>query len=374
MTAGRDEHWMRRALRLAARAKGRTSPNPMVGAVVVKGGRVVGEGYHARAGEPHAEIVALDIAGERAGGSTLYLNLEPCSHQGRTPPCAPVVVQSGVKKVVIGMMDPNPRVKGEGIRILQEAGIEVRLGVMEEECRRLNEAFCKHITTGLPFVILKAAATLDGKIATRKGVSKWISSEASRRLVHRLRNEVDGVVVGIGTVLKDDPLLTSRIPGGRDPYRIILDDQLRIPESAKAIGIVPSKTIVATTEEAAPEKVEKLRERGVQVWRLDTREGRVDLKACLARLGEAGMMSLLVEGGSRVYGSFLDQELVDKLVLFLAPRLIGDAQAPGIFAGRGVDCLEEAASLEKMSLKRVGGDLLIEGYIKKGAGPCSQES
>jgi diaminohydroxyphosphoribosylaminopyrimidine deaminase / 5-amino-6-(5-phosphoribosylamino)uracil reductase len=364
---------MRRALRLAAKAKGRTSPNPMVGAVLVRGGRVVGEGYHTRAGEPHAEIVALSNAKERARGSTLYLNLEPCAHQGRTPPCAPVVARSGVKRAVIGMEDPNPRVKGKGIRALERAGVKVRLGVMEEECRRLNEAFCKHITTGLPFVILKAAATLDGKIATRNGDSKWISSEASRRLVHRLRNEVDGIIVGIGTILKDNPLLTARIPGGKDPYRIILDAHLGTPESAQVIGTLPSKTILITTEKAPREKVKRLLERGVQVWSLGSVGGKVDLKMCLAKLGEMGMMSLLVEGGSRIYGSFLDEGLADKLILFLAPRLMGDAQALSIFGGRGVGRLQEAALLKDMRLKRVGGDVVIEGYIKKGTELCSRE-
>jgi diaminohydroxyphosphoribosylaminopyrimidine deaminase/5-amino-6-(5-phosphoribosylamino)uracil reductase len=363
MNPGRDEVWMRRALRAAAKARGRTSPNPMVGAVLVKGGRVVGEGYHAKAGEPHAEIVALGIAQERAKGSTLYLNLEPCAHQGRTPPCAPRVVQSGVKKAIIGMRDPNPRVEGKGIHILEEGGLEVRVGVLEQECRKLNEAFCKHITTGFPFVILKAASTLDGKIATRAGDSKWISSEASRRLVHRLRNEVDGIVVGIETILKDDPLLTARVPRGRDPTRIILDAHLRIPEDARVIETLPSKTILVATEKAPLEKVERLRGRGVEVWRLDSVEGKIDLKTCLAKLGAMGMMSLLVEGGSQVYGSFLDEGLVDKLVLFLAPRLMGDPRALGIFGGKGVGHLEEAKPLRDMKVKRVGGDLLVEAYF-----------
>jgi diaminohydroxyphosphoribosylaminopyrimidine deaminase/5-amino-6-(5-phosphoribosylamino)uracil reductase len=335
----------------------------MVGAVLVRRGRVVGEGYHARAGEPHAEIVALGNARERSRGSTLYLNLEPCAHQGKTPPCAPRVVQSGVRRAVIGMKDPNPRVKGRGIRILKEGGLEVRVGVLEQECRRLNEAFCKHITTGFPFVILKAAATLDGKIATRTGNSKWISSEASRRLVHRLRDEVDGIVLGIETVLKDDPLLTARVPGGRDPTRIILDAHLRIPEDAHVIETLPSKTILVTTEKASREKVERLRDRGVEIWRLQSAQGKIDLKACLAKLGGMGMMSLLVEGGSQVYGSFLDEGLADKLVLFLAPRLMGDPRALSIFGGKGVGHLEEARPLRDMKVRRIGGDLLIEAYI-----------
>jgi diaminohydroxyphosphoribosylaminopyrimidine deaminase/5-amino-6-(5-phosphoribosylamino)uracil reductase len=359
-----DAGWMRRALRLAARAKGRTSPNPMVGAVLVNRGKVVGEGYHVRAGEPHAEIVALGDAKEKARGSTLYLNLEPCTHQGRTPPCAPRVVRSGVKRAVIGMRDPNPRVEGRGIQTLEQAGVEVRVGVLEEECRKLNEAFCKHVATGIPFVILKAAATLDGKIATRNGDSKWISSEPSRRLVHRLRNEVDGIVVGIGTLLKDDPLLTARVPGGRDPIRVILDAYLRIPEDARVLEVHPSKTILVTTEKASPEKIERLRRRGAKVWRLGSERGKIDLESCLARLGGMGMMSLLVEGGSQVYGSFLDEGLVDKLVLFLAPRLIGNPRAVSLFGGKGVNRLEEAIPLRDMKVKRLGGDLLIEAYLK----------
>ncbi|MEW6376507.1 MAG: bifunctional diaminohydroxyphosphoribosylaminopyrimidine deaminase/5-amino-6-(5-phosphoribosylamino)uracil reductase RibD, partial [Thermodesulfobacteriota bacterium] len=279
-----DEHWMKRVLRLAEKGRGRTSPNPMVGAVLVKDGKVVGEGYHARAGEAHAEILAIRKAGEEARGSTLYLNLEPCTYYGRTPPCAPVVIEAGVKRVVIGMEDPNPLVKGKGVGNLTSAGLDVVVGILEKECRRLNEAFCKYILKKEPFTILKVASTLDGKIATRKGDSKWISGEASRRYVHRLRDQVDGIVVGIGTILKDDPMLTVRIKGGRDPYRIILDSRLRIPEGAKVIGTSPSKTIVATTELAPKEKVERLEKNGVRVLIFDSKQGRVHLKPCLSKL------------------------------------------------------------------------------------------
>lgn len=369
-----DEQWMKRVLRLAAKGKGRTSPNPMVGAIVVRRGTVVGEGHHAKAGEAHAEILALRQAAEKSKGATLYLNLEPCTHYGRTPPCTPVVVKSGVKRVVLGMEDPNPLVKGKGVRTLREAGIEVRLGILEKECRRLNEAFCKYITKREPFVILKAAATLDGKIATRDGASKWISSEASRRLVHQLRNEVDGVLVGIGTVLKDDPLLTARIPGGRDPFRIILDSHLKIPEQANVLGTSPSKTIIVTTERASREKIETLEGKGTQILRVDSREGRVNLKSCLSSLGEKGITSLLVEGGSQVYGAFLDEGLVDKFLLFLAPRLMGDEEALSIFGGRGVATLQEATPLREVKVKRVGGDILIEGYLGQGIDPCLPES
>src|SRR5512136_472792 len=306
-----DERWMRRVLRLAEKGRGRTSPNPMVGAVLVKDNKVVGDGYHTKAGEAHAEIVALQRAGEGARGATLYLNLEPCAHYGKTPPCAPRVVEEGVKRVVIGMEDPNPLVRGKGMEILRGAGLDVDVGIQEKECWRLNEAFCKYILQKVPFVILKVAATLDGKIATRNGDSKWISGEASRRLVHRLRDQVDGVVVGIGTVLKDNPLLTTRIRGGRDPYRIVLDSRLRIPEEANVIGTSPSKAIIAATELASREKIEKLEERGVRILILDSREGRVDLKACLSKLGEMGITSLLVEGGSHINGSLLDEGLFD---------------------------------------------------------------
>ena len=361
--AREDEHWMRRALRLAEKGRGRASPNPMVGAVLVNNSKVIGEGYHAKAGEAHAEIVALQRAREEARGATLYLNLEPCTHYGKTPPCAPQVIKAGVKHVVIGMEDPNPLVKGKGIDILRGAGLDVDVGILEKECQRLNEAFCKYILRKEPFVILKVAATLDGKIATRNGDSKWISGEASRHLVHRLRDQVDGVLVGIGTVLKDNPLLTTRIRRGRDPYRIVLDSRLRIPEEANVIGTSPSKAIIAATELASREKIEKLEERGVRILILDSREGRVDLKACLSKLGEIGMTSLMVEGGSRVNGSFLDQGLIDKFILFLSPRLIGDQQAPGIFGGGGVSRLQEAVVLKEIKTKKSGEDILLEGYL-----------
>jgi len=274
------------------------------------------------------------------------------------------VIEAGVKRVVIGMEDPNLLVEGKGVETLRQAGLMVEVGILQKECRRLNEAFCKYIVKKEPFVILKAAATLDGKIATREGDSKWISGEASRRLVHRLRNHVDGIVIGIGTVLRDDPLLTTRIKGGRDPYRIILDGLLRIPEKANVIEISPSKTIIAATEFAPKDKIEKLEKRGVQILILDSQEGKINLKSCLSKLGEIGMMSLLVEGGSQINGSFLDEGLIDKLLLFLSPKLIGDHQALGIFGGRGVSSLEEAVALKEMKTRRVGEDILLEGYLE----------
>ena len=346
----------------------------MVGAVLVKNGQVVGEGYHARAGEAHAEILALRQAGEEARGSTLYINLEPCIHYGKTPPCAPAVIEAKVRRVVIGMEDPNPLVRGRGLESLKRAGLDVEVGILEKECRRLNEAFCKYILKKEPFVILKVAATLDGKIATREGDSKWISGETSRHFVHRMRDQVDGVVVGIGTVLKDDPQLTARIKKGRDPYRIILDSRLRIPEDAKVIGNSPSKTIIATTELAARDKIERLEKKGVRILTLDSKQGRVDLKDCLSKLGEMGMMSLLVEGGSQVNGSFLDEGLIDKILFFLSPKLIGDREALGIFGGSGKANLKETIPLNELRVRRMREDILIEGYLEKGKDACSLES
>jgi diaminohydroxyphosphoribosylaminopyrimidine deaminase/5-amino-6-(5-phosphoribosylamino)uracil reductase len=360
----KDEFWMRRALHLAGRGGGRTSPNPMVGAILIKEGLVIGEGYHQRAGEPHAERLALERAGQQAKGSTLYINLEPCTHYGKTPPCVPAILEAGVSRVVIGMEDPNPLVKGEGIRALKEAGLEVEIGILEKECRRLNEAFCKYILKKEPFVILKIAATLDGRIATRTGVSQWITSEESRRFVHRLRDQVDGVLVGVGTILRDDPLLTTRLPGGRDPYRIVLDSQLRIPEDSKILHTNPQRLILATTERAPREKLKRLEPKVGRMMVCPMKEGRVDLKALVSRLGEMEMMSLLVEGGSRVNGAFLDERLIDKVLLFLSPKCLGDPQALGIFGGRGIENLKEALSLKEMRVRRIGEDLLVEGYME----------
>ena len=335
----------------------------MVGAVLLKRGKVVGEGYHAQAGEPHAEIIAIKKAGEKAKGATLFLNLEPCTHYGKTPPCVPAVIEAGVRKVIVGMEDPNPLVKGRGMVLLKQAGLDVKLGVLEKECYRLNEAFCKYIVRHEPFIILKVAATLDGKLATRNGESQWITGETSRRFVHRLRDQVDGVVVGIGTVMKDDPMLTTRIRGGRDPYRIVFDSRLRIPENAKVVDLSPSKTIVATTEMASRDKIERLQKKGVQILISDSKLGKVDLKSSLLKLGEMGMISLLVEGGSQINGSFLDQGLIDKIFLFLSPKLIGDPLAPGIFSGAGIASLKEATSIKDLKVRRVGEDILLEGYL-----------
>ncbi|MEW6398780.1 MAG: bifunctional diaminohydroxyphosphoribosylaminopyrimidine deaminase/5-amino-6-(5-phosphoribosylamino)uracil reductase RibD [Bacillota bacterium] len=374
------EHFMDRALALAERAAGRTSPNPMVGAVVVKDGRVVGEGYHAAAGQPHAEVVALRRAGEAARGATLYVTLEPCCHFGRTPPCTREVMRAGVARVVAAMLDPNPRVAGRGVEDLRRAGIEVQVGCREEEARRLNEAFCKYIATGIPFVTYKAALSLDGKVATAEGDSRWISGEESRRLVHRLRDRYDAVMVGIGTVLADDPLLTCRIEGGRDPVRVVVDSRGRLPVTARLLRSgSPARTLVATTATMSGDTRAALEAiPGVEVIELPSRGGRVDPGALVRALGEREITSVLLEGGPTLAASFLAGGWVDKIMFFLAPLLVGGAWAPSPLGGEGVARLREARRLRDVVVERVGGDVLVTAYVVdgpgEGAGTCSPAS
>ncbi len=361
----RDEAFMRRALELAARARGKTSPNPLVGAVVVKDGAVVGEGYHRKAGEPHAEVHALEQAGSRARGATLYVNLEPCCHFGRTPPCTEAIIRAGIARVVAATLDPNPLVSGKGVARLREAGISVEVGVLEKEARRLNEVFFKYITTRLPFVTLKAALSLDGKIATAAGESKWITGEEARRFVHELRAQHDAVMVGIGTVLADDPSLTVRlVETERQPRRIVVDSRLRIPLESQLVRTAREvPTIVAAVAGLAPpEKKDALAARGVAVWELPGDQGRVDLGALAAALGRAEVTSVLLEGGATLNAAALAAKLVDKLVFFFAPLLIGGRDAPGPVGGEGVPRLEEAVKVAELEWRQVGRDLLVMGY------------
>ncbi len=358
--------YMKSALRLARKGLGRTSPNPMVGALVVRKGVVVGQGFHQKAGGPHAERIALDDAGEKARGATLYLNLEPCNHFGRTPPCTRLILERGIKKVVFGMTDPNPRVEGGGAEWLRSQGVEVISGVLEQECRRLNEFFIKWIITGLPFVVLKAAISLDGRIATRTGDSKWISNERSRLLVHRLRNMVDGVLVGIGTVIQDDPLLTVRLPKGKikDPLRIVIDPRLRISPKVRILND-NGKTLIVTGNQAPAGKKKRLESQGTEIFSLPEREGRISIQDLLTDLGQRGLTSLLVEGGAEVYASFLNEGQVDKLVVFISPLLIGGQKARGMIGGRGVARITEAIRLKEMKVKTWAGDILVEAYPGK---------
>jgi len=362
-----DEKYMRMALRLAEKARGRTSPNPMVGAVVVKNGKVISRGYHRMAGEPHAEAIALKKAGKKARGATLYVTLEPCSHTNkRTPPCTPLVLQSKVKRVVISMVDPNPHVSGDGIKTLRKAGIEVVTGVLEAEAKKLNEAYVKYITTGMPFVTLKIAQTLDGKIATASGESKWITGEQARAEGYRLRNHNDAILVGINTVLNDNPSLTTRIPGGRDPIRVIVDSRLRTPFNAKVITQRSSaKTCIATLDTMPKGKLVKLLDAGAEILLARGREGRVDLKDIMKMLGSFGIMSVLIEGGAEVNASALKSGIVDKVVMFIAPRLMTGTDSLCSIGGKAPAALKRAVMLQDVTSRFVGRDLMIEGYIRQ---------
>jgi diaminohydroxyphosphoribosylaminopyrimidine deaminase/5-amino-6-(5-phosphoribosylamino)uracil reductase len=365
-----DEQFMRLALRLAARGIGHTSPNPMVGAVVVKDGQVVGKGYHRKAGTPHAEIHALEDAGGQAQSATLYVTLEPCNHHGRTPPCTRVIVGSGIGRVVVGCSDPNPRVIGGGIEYLRSQGIRVDEGMLEERCLRLNEPFIKHVTTGLPMVIAKMAASLDGKIGTHLGDSRWISNERSRRFVHKLRHSVDAILVGVGTVVADNPSLTTRITGrkGSNPLRIILDTHLRTPlDSLVVSDTKESQTIIATGPKSYKKRREALEAKGVEVLSLPLVRGRVSLPELLKNLGKREITSLLVEGGAEVHGGFFYDNLVDKMYLFLAPKIIGGNRAVPMVGGAGVARVAEALPLRDLRIRRFGDDIMIEGYVKDSA-------
>lgn len=367
---------MEHALQLARQGLGRTSPNPCVGAVVVKEGRVVGEGYHACAGAPHAEIQALRRAGPAARGATLYVTLEPCVHYGRTPPCAPEVVRAGIKRAVIAMLDPNPVVKGKGVALLEASGIEVKVGVREEEAARLNEFFQKYITSGTPFVALKMAMTLDGKTATSCGASRWITGKEARTYVHELRNQYDAVLVGVGTVIADNPLLTTRLPqGGRNAKRIVLDSTLRLPLEAKILEPnPPAPALVVTTPRAPLAKRETLLQKGAEVVVVGEKGGRVNLEELLKLLGDREVTSLLVEGGPTVNAAFLEAGLIDKVFIFIAPKILGGREAPGVVGGEGKKDLAEAWKLHRLEVKFHGEDLLVEGYLVKEEGTCLQAS
>ena len=360
-----DEDFMRVALNLARNAIGRTSPNPLVGAVIVREGRIVGAGWHRKAGTPHAEIHALNMAGDLAKGATLYVTLEPCSHYGRTGPCAEAVVKAGIKRVVIGMGDPNPKVAGKGIAILKRAGIEVRCGVLEDEARALNEVFLKWIATQKPFVVLKTAMSLDGKIATHTGKSQWITGEAARRRVHEYRDTYDGIMVGIGTVLADNPSLTARLPDGqgKNPVRIVVDSKARTPLDAKLVTDGAALTIIAVTAKAPQERVQALKDKGVAIMVAGDGE-QVDMDLLMRKLGEMEICSVFVEGGGQVNFSLLKAGLVDKVHAFIAPKLIGGREALTPVEGEGFAELTEAVELERTTVETIGQDILLTGYVK----------
>ena len=361
-----DRDHMKLALKLAERGRGKTRPNPMVGTVIVKSGRIIATGYHRKAGRPHAEAIALTSAGPKAKGATLYLNLEPCCHTDkRTPPCTKAIIASGIKRVVAAMKDPNPKVAGRGIRELVRAGIKVTTGLLKPEADRLNEAYIKWITTGRPFVTMKVAASLDGKIASATGESRWISGKKSRAYVHQLRSEADAVMVGIGTVLKDDPRLTARLTGkkGSDPTRIVVDSRLRIPLESKILHLDSFvKTILAATKQASDEKIREIEKLGAQVLVMEDSNDRVNLAALMKELGRIEITNLLLEGGSELNASMLHEGLVDKVIFLVAPKIIGGQNAKSAVGGQIARPLSQAFNLSDLRVSRLGEDILIQGY------------
>ncbi|MBI4824672.1 MAG: bifunctional diaminohydroxyphosphoribosylaminopyrimidine deaminase/5-amino-6-(5-phosphoribosylamino)uracil reductase RibD [Nitrospirae bacterium] len=356
-----DAFYIKRALRLARKAEGKTSPNPMVGAVVVKGKRIISEDYHRKPGEPHAEALALKKAGESAKGGTLYVSLEPCSHTDkRTPPCTKTIINSGIKKVVISMKDPNPKVSGKGILELKRAGIDVMTGVLEESARKLNEAYLKYITRGMPFVTMKVAMTLDGKIATPEGQSKWITGNRARAFVHKLRSRADAILTAIGTVKADDPELTARHGIRRtSPIRIVIDPKLEIPLSAKILK-TPPETVIITKKENKKTKLLKNSGIGIIPYK-----GKLDLNWLMKRLAQIGIMSLMIEGGSSLNAHCLEDGIVDKVMFFIAGKIIGGKESYPAVGGKTFRKLTEAYRVKDMKVSRIGEDILIEGYMQK---------
>jgi len=358
------EKMMKRAIVLARRGIGRTSPNPPVGCVIVRDGEIVGTGWHRKAGTPHAEVHALREAGERARGADVFVTLEPCSHFGKTPPCAEALITAEVGRVYAGMVDPNPLVAGKGIQRLRSAGIPTFPGLMEQECRRLIGPFLRHVTTGLPLVTVKSALTLDGKTATAMGDSKWITGEAARRHVHQLRSESDALMVGVETVLADDPQLTCRLPrGGMDPLRIIVDSRLRTPLAAQVFRVESKATTLIASLEQDEGRFSAYRALGAELLSCREERGRVDLGHLLAQLGNRGVQSVLVESGGELAGALLRQGLIDRLVLFYGPRLVGgEGRSP--FAGVGVERMSESIRVQEIKVRRFGDDVMVSGYLR----------
>lgn len=367
MSGHHDLEYMQRAHALSLRGGGRVNPNPLVGAVLVRDGVVIGEGFHAFFGGPHAEVGAIEAAGGDVAGATLYVTLEPCNHHGKTPPCTERIIREGISRVVVGMRDPNPAVAGNGIVTLESAGIEVTTGILEEDIARTNEFFTTFITTGLPFCTLKTAMTLDGKIATRSGDSRWISGEASRALVHRLRNRHMAILTGVGTVIADDPALTDRsdLEHKSHPLRVVVDSYASTPPHAKVLDASEAPTLVAVTMEATEDRIAALRAKGADTMVCPARQGQVDLPYLLRALGKRGIDSVLIEGGGTLAYAALRDGIVDKILVFIAPRIAGGREAPTPVEGEGVERINEAMELEFRRVDRIGDDILVEAYIKR---------
>lgn len=359
-----ERKYMERAIELAKRARGFTSPNPMVGAVIVKDGRVIGEGYHERCGELHAERNALASLAESAEGATIYVTLEPCCHYGKTPPCTEAIIEHKLAKVVIGSRDPNPLVSGKGAAILRKAGIEVVEDFMREECDAINPIFFHYITTKRPYVAMKYAMTMDGKIATRTGASRWITGEAARNHVQTLRHAYKGIMVGIGTVLADNPMLNCRMQGGIDPVRIVCDTHLRIPMDCQIVQTADTIETILATSTNEKEKIDQLIKKGVQILQIPEKDGCIDLNLLMQTLGEKGIDSILLEGGGRLNDSFLREKLIQKAYVYLAPKIFGGEDAKTPVEGIGVSLPEQSANFKLQQIQQIEEDILLE-YIAK---------
>ncbi len=360
-----DIRFMREALRQARKGSGRTSPNPAVGAVIVENNTAIAKGFHKKAGLPHAEVDALKKVGGKAPGCTLYVTLEPCNHQGRTPPCTEAILKSGINRVVVGMKDPNPDVSGGGCEFLEKNGIDVVSGILESECRLLNEAFLKYVLTTLPFVIAKSAITLDGWTGTATGHSKWITNDKSRQFVHRMRSQVDAIMVGVGTVLADDPQLTTRLGRGqgKDPLRLVVDTHLRTPLDAKIVNHESAAdTLIAVGSDVSGEVLEKINKKGVETIVCPTQDGRIDLRALMGIMAEKSVTSILLEGGGTLAGSMLTERLIDKYYVFNAPKILGGGDGIPMVAGTGPKKMDQSLSLKDIRVRRFGDDVLIMGY------------
>ena len=347
------------ALHLARKGAGKVNPNPLVGAVIVNDGKIIGKGYHESYGKAHAEINAFkDAETELIEGSTMYVTLEPCSHYGKTPPCVDQIIENRIKRVVIGMVDPNPLVSGKGVKKLQEAGIDVTVGILEDKCKKLNEVFIKYITKKKPFVVLKTAMSLDGKISTTSGESKWITDKEARENVHILRNELTAIMIGIDTVIIDNP-------DGRNPIRIVVDSNLRIPYDSKILQTAKKfKTIIATTEKARKEKIHKLKDLGIIVIETKSKNEKVDLKDLMHKLGNQNIDSILLEGGSTLNYSALESGIVDKILVYIAPKIIGGMKSKTPVGGSGISHLKDAFKVRELSTSIIGKDILLQGYIE----------
>ncbi|MFH1458338.1 MAG: bifunctional diaminohydroxyphosphoribosylaminopyrimidine deaminase/5-amino-6-(5-phosphoribosylamino)uracil reductase RibD [Candidatus Omnitrophota bacterium] len=358
------EYYMNIAMKLALKAKGRTSPNPMVGAVVVKNGKIIGKGFHQKCGMSHAEAVALDKAGELSKDATLYVTLEPCTHFGRTPPCVDRIIKSGLKEVIVGMVDPNPLNNGKGIHIIKQHKIKVHAGVLEDKLRKLNEAFIKYILKRMPFVTVKVAESIDGKIATSRGDSKWITSDKSRSVAHRLRQDYDAIMVGVNTVLRDNPKLDAWF-SSKQPIKIIVDSRLSTPQNAN-IFATKKQVIIVTLSSRPGQETEnrKMLSEKARILEVKEKEGQVNLKDMMKKLAQLEIMSVLVEGGGTLIGSLFDEGLVDKALFFISPKIIGGKEAISSVMGKGVERIDKIIKLKDVRWRRSGEDFLIEGHVK----------